>query len=193
MSKFVPLTTLSVSSGKYSGCYSYPALWIPEKLEAVLHVKFDFVKTTSNWLYDFGRAEMSKHSRGDQKTKKGHVCRKRFENVSSWFWMQLSNNSNYLFKVNIAVHKPLNITTRPTYQVTSSITKGVTAPSDLEGRKKTLLSFKMPWSYTSPPPPPPKKLSVDLLWSFSTELFREKEFRKYEHIDMNSIFTVAIR
>ena len=81
----MPLTALSISPGKYSSCYSYPALFMSEKLEAVLHVKFNPAKTTSNWLRNFGRAEMSKHSRGDQKTKKGHVCRKRFENVSSWF------------------------------------------------------------------------------------------------------------
>ena len=51
ISKNIPLMTLFVSSGKYSGCYSYPALGTPEKLEAVLHVKFNFIKTTSNWLH----------------------------------------------------------------------------------------------------------------------------------------------
>ena len=54
-----------------------------KELEVVLHVKFDFPKTTSKLASRFERAKMSKHSRGDQKTiKVGQVCRDRIENVS---------------------------------------------------------------------------------------------------------------
>ena len=73
----------------------------------------------------FKRAKMSKHSRGDQKTiKVGQVCRDQIKNVSYKLWMQMSTNSHLSLQVTIAVIYPLNITTRTTHVVTSSITLG---------------------------------------------------------------------
>ena len=75
-----------------------------KELEEVLHVKFDFPKTTSKLASRFERAKMSKHSRGDQKTiKAGQVCQDRIENASCKLWIQMSTNSHLSLQVNTTV------------------------------------------------------------------------------------------
>ena len=103
-------------------CYSYPD-YKCQRIRSGSSRQIQLSQNSSKLASRFERAKMSKHSRGDQKTiKVGQVCRDQIENVSCKLWIQMSTKSHLSLQVTIAVIYPLNITTRTTHVVTSSIT-----------------------------------------------------------------------
>ena len=66
------------------------------KLETILHVKFDLSKPRQIGFLILDGQKWANISGATRKRKGFKFDENKSENVSTWFWMQLSNNYNYL-------------------------------------------------------------------------------------------------